>query len=91
MPSNDSTWERFFDGHAPVYMQNCFTTNTVAEVECVIDELGHPPGSAILDIGSGMFDFGVTAKDAEENESSMHMSLQTTAQPDTGWFLVWED
>lgn len=42
------------------------------------------------DIGSGMFDFGVTARDAEANESSMHMSLQTSAQPDTGWFLIWQ-
>lgn len=21
-------WEEFFDGHAPVYMENCFTKNT---------------------------------------------------------------
>jgi hypothetical protein len=42
------------------------------------------------DIGSGMFDFGVIARDAEAHESSMHMSLETSAQPDSGWFLIWE-
>lgn len=42
------------------------------------------------DIGSGMFDFGVKALDVEENESGMHISLETSAQPDSGWFLIWE-
>jgi len=42
-------------------------------------------------VGSGIFDFGVIAVDAEDAESAMHLSLETTAQPDTGWYLVWED
>ena len=43
------------------------------------------------DIGNGIFDFGVVAKDldADTEESAMHSSLDTTAQPDTGWFLIW--
>ena len=43
------------------------------------------------DVGSGIFDFGVIAVNAESAESALHMSLETTAQPDTGWYLVWED
>jgi hypothetical protein len=43
------------------------------------------------DLDSGIFDFGVIAVNAEEAESSMHYSLESTAQPDTGWYLVWED
>ena len=46
-------WEEFFDGHAPVYMDNSFTKNTVAEVDFVLEELGLPRGSRILDVGCG--------------------------------------
>lgn len=46
-------WEEFFDGHAPVYMDNSFTKNTIEEVEFVLEELRLPPGSRILDVGCG--------------------------------------
>ena len=46
-------WEEFFDGHAPVYMENSFTKNTVEEVDFVLEELSLPPGSHILDVGCG--------------------------------------
>ena len=46
-------WEEFFNGHAPVYMDNSFTKNTVKEVDFILHELGLPPGSHILDIGCG--------------------------------------
>jgi len=46
-------WEEFFDGHAPVYMENSFTKNTVKEVDFVLEELRLPPGSHILDVGCG--------------------------------------
>ncbi len=46
-------WEEFFDGHAPVYMDNSFTKNTVEEVAFVLEELRLPPGSRILDVGCG--------------------------------------
>lgn len=46
-------WEEFFDGHAPVYMDNPFTRNTLQEVDFIIEELRLPPGSRILDIGCG--------------------------------------
>lgn len=48
-----NNWETFFDGHAPHYMNNGFTKNTVAEVDFVLDELKFPIGSAILDVGCG--------------------------------------
>lgn len=41
-------------------------------------------------VGNGIFDFGVKAVSAEAVESSMHLSLETSAQPETGWYLVWE-
>src|SRR5512136_27456 len=46
-------WERFFDGHAPVYMDNCYTKNTVREVDFLVDELRLKPSATILDVGCG--------------------------------------
>lgn len=46
-------WEEFFDGHAPAYMENVFTKNTLAEVDFIIEELKLPQGSRILDVGCG--------------------------------------
>lgn len=46
-------WEEFFDGHAPLYMENVFTKNTLAEVDFIIEELKLSPGSRILDMGCG--------------------------------------
>lgn len=46
-------WERFFDGHAPVYFDNVFTKATVEEADFIIEELGLEPGAWILDMGCG--------------------------------------
>ena len=46
-------WEEFFDGHAPVYMENVFTKNTLAEVDFIIEELKLRQGCRILDMGCG--------------------------------------
>jgi len=48
-----SRWETFFDHHAPKYNDEVFTRNTAFEVDFLIDELGLPEGSAILDVGCG--------------------------------------
>ena len=48
-----SKWEQFFNGHAPIYMNNGFTKNTLAEVDFLIEELKLPSGSSILDMGCG--------------------------------------
>ena len=50
---NKNEWERFFDGHAPVYNDNPFTSNTVKEVDFLIEELQLPESSSILDVGCG--------------------------------------
>jgi SAM-dependent methyltransferase len=46
-------WEQFFNGHAPVYMNNEFTRNTIKEVDFVLEELKLAPGCSILDVGCG--------------------------------------
>jgi len=42
------------------------------------------------DLDNGIYDFGVKAVDEEFEESLLHFSLETTADPSTGWYLVWE-
>lgn len=46
-------WEEYFNEHAPVYMNNSFTKNTVKEVDFILEELKVPLGSRILDVGCG--------------------------------------
>lgn len=48
-----NNWEAFFDSHAPYYMNNGYTKNTVLEVDFVIEELKLQEGSSILDVGCG--------------------------------------
>lgn len=48
-----TNWEEFFDGHAPVYNQNCFTKNTIAEVDFLIEALDLKPGAEVLDVACG--------------------------------------
>ena len=51
MQSNE--WQAFFDGHAPVYMENVFTRNTQEEIEFLVTEFGLPRDAKILDVGCG--------------------------------------
>ena len=53
MKPKPNEWEFFFDHHAPHYLDNIFTKNTLEEVEFIIEELMLPSGSHILDIGCG--------------------------------------
>ncbi len=48
-----STWEAFFDAHAPVYENNVFTKNTIREVDFLLEELSLQPGGSVLDVGCG--------------------------------------
>ena len=48
-----STWEEFFDVHAPIYDQSEFTKNTIREVDFLLEELELAPGASILDVGCG--------------------------------------
>lgn len=47
-------WQEFFDQHAPEYLNNGFTRNTVAEVDFLLELFQLPPASTILDIGCGV-------------------------------------
>jgi cyclopropane fatty-acyl-phospholipid synthase-like methyltransferase len=53
MSESRSEWARFFDAHAPKYMTNVFTRNTLAEVEFLVAHLRLEPGARVLDVGCG--------------------------------------
>jgi hypothetical protein len=40
-------------------------------------------------LGNGIYDFAVVALGADGLRSDYHSSLDPTALPDTGWYLVW--
>lgn len=46
-------WADFFDHHAPVYDDNCFTKNTLREVDFLVEELALAPARTVLDVGCG--------------------------------------
>ena len=41
------------------------------------------------DLGNGAFDFAVLAVDNDDNESAIHSSLDGTASPSSGWYIIW--
>ncbi len=41
-------------------------------------------------LGNGTFDFAVVAKNAEGDVSDYHTSLDSTADPSTGWYISWQ-
>ena len=53
MTTMTNNWERFFDAHAPEYMDNVFVKNTLQEVDFLVAELSLRPGDSILDVGCG--------------------------------------
>jgi len=46
-------WELFFNSHAPYYLQNPFTENTISEVDFLLSLFSLPKGAKILDVGCG--------------------------------------
>ena len=92
--STRSKWQEFFDRHAPCYMDNEFTRNTVAEVDFLVDELGLCPGSAVIDVGCGTGrhsvelatrGFKMTGVDISEGMLEQARALASAAAVDVEW------
>jgi len=47
-------WQDFFDHHAPDYLRNEFTHNTLAEADLIVEALRLAPASRLLDVGCGV-------------------------------------
>ena len=48
-----TTWEQFFNAHAPIYDTNVFTKNTIDEIDFLLEELELKAGDSVLDVGCG--------------------------------------
>lgn len=48
------SWRDFFDQHAPYYLQNSFTKNTVVEVQFLVEVMQLREGTRLLDMGCGV-------------------------------------
>jgi hypothetical protein len=78
--STVSSYEVYFRMHGTENWQIIGSTSEVSQ-----------PKYTILhsDVGNGDFDFAVVAVDSIAARSDYHTSLDDTARPDTGWYLIW--
>jgi 2-polyprenyl-3-methyl-5-hydroxy-6-metoxy-1,4-benzoquinol methylase len=49
----ETDWKRFFDAHAPRYMENVFTRHTKAEIDFLLGLFPLARGARVLDMGCG--------------------------------------
>ena len=75
-----STWEEFFDAHAPLYDQNEFTKNTVREVDFLLEELEVSPGASILDVGCGTGRHSIELAKRGYHSTGIDLSAQMLAK-----------
>lgn len=89
-----SSWEAFFDEHAPIYNDNVFTKNTVLEVDFLLEELSLQPGGSILDVGCGTGrhaielakrGYAVTGLDLSSGMLAMAADAAKAANVDVNW------
>ena len=73
-----------------IYYRNHIDTEWIL-LEEISAEDGDLPNFIInhSDLGNGTYDFAVNAIDLNDLESQIHSSLDPTAEPATGWYLVW--
>jgi SAM-dependent methyltransferase len=84
MTSEKTNWERFFDAHAPVYMDNVFTKNTIREVDFLLEELALQPGSSILDVGCGTGRHSIELAKRGYVVTGLDLSAEMLAQAEQG-------
>ncbi len=41
------------------------------------------------DLGNGSYDFAISAVQISDSESQLHSSLDTSADPVGGWYIIW--
>jgi SAM-dependent methyltransferase len=84
MTSEKTSWERFFDAHAPVYMDNVFTKNTIREVDFLLEELALQQGSSILDVGCGTGRHSIELAKRGYAVTGLDLSAEMLAQAEQG-------
>ena len=92
-----TTWETFFDAHAPDYEENVFTKNTLNEVGFLLEELGLATGGSVLDVGCGTGrhsielarrGYGVTGLDLSSGMLERAASAASTAGVHVEWLCA---
>jgi SAM-dependent methyltransferase len=84
MTTEKTSWERFFDAHAPVYMDNVFTKNTLREVDFLLEELDLQQGSSILDVGCGTGRHSIELAKRGYAVTGLDLSAEMLAQAEQG-------
>jgi len=79
-PSEVDYFKMYYKPHGSNDWAYLDSTNTATPVF----EISHDS------VGDGSWDFGVTSINLSGTESDIHSSLDTTAEPDTGWYLLWK-
>ncbi len=82
--SEKTSWERFFNAHAPDYMDNVFTKNTLREVDFLLEELALQPGSSILDVGCGTGRHSIELAKRGYEVTGLDLSAKMLAQAEKG-------
>lgn len=78
--STVSSYELYFRIHGTTDWRLLGSTIAAARPEYTIQH---------SDMGNGEFDFAVAAVNGEGTRSDYHTSLDETATPDTGWYVIW--
>lgn len=78
-----TSWQEFFDTHAPVYNENVFTKNTVREVDFVVEQLRLAPTASILDVGCGTGRHSVELARRGFAVTGLDLSLEMLARAET--------
>ena len=79
-PNSAVQYKVFYRNHGSYYWRLLMEIESSGNPECFIN-------SDIMDYG--MYDFAVSAVSEQGSESALHSSLDSTANPFTGWYINW--
>ncbi len=79
-PNSAVQYKVYYRNHGSYYWRLLMEIENSGSSECIIND-------EIMDYG--VYDFAVSAVSEQGNESAFHSSLDSTANPFTGWYINW--